>query len=401
MGRVASNRVRVVVLAGAVAAVLSSAGLTWRSRVANDRWQAALGEVRALEERLAANVEYRPALWGETTDERAQPYYDRALSLVAAWEADMVIAAVRAEDEEARRLRAAFLGEGAEALAALHRGAHAARATRTVDWSQGFEFPVRKFMHTRFLSQLCEMKAQVLFEEGRELEAVGVLLDALQFAGDLSRGPLLIEEVVGVALLTPDVLLEGVADGTLLALSEVAEQRLVAGVSALDRRLGWQMTSLEGELVSCARGLERVLKDEHSGWRDQPDDLIFGGTSLTQARLFAAEHVNAMRSLCAEFDRAFDAGPSVLFGEIDRLPEELGALENPISALVLPKLDSAYRGRLYSLGRFRLLVQALSRADPPADPWLAEYLREEETEEGTRLWLDHEVFGELEIRVAR
>jgi len=256
-------------------------------------------------------------------------------------------------------------------------------------------------MHARFLSQLCEMKAAVLLEDGRELEAVGVLLDALQFAGDLSRGPLLIEEMVGVALLTPDVLLEGVADGTLLALSEAAEQRLVAGVSALDRRLGWQLTSLEGELVFCARGLERALQDENNGWRDQAASLMDRGVSLTQARLFAAEHVNAMRRLCAGYDRAFDAGPSVLFDEIDRLPEKLGALENPISALVLPKLDSAYRGRLYSLGRFRLLAQALSRAEPPADAWVVEYLRMEETEEGTRLWLDHEVFGGVEIHVAR
>ena len=94
-------------------------------------------------------------------------------------------------------------------------------------------------------------------------------------------------------------------------------------------------------------------------------------------------------------------GPGALFHEIDRFPEQVGALENPISTVVLPKVDSAYRGRLYSLGRFRLLAQAICRADPPEDPWLAEYLRVEETEEGARLRLDHEIFGGVAIRVAR
>lgn len=399
--QVARKRALGIVIVGVVAAGLGSAGLIWRSRVASGRWNQALAEVRVLEIGLDAKVDERPALWGETTDEHAQPHYDRALSLVAGWDVDTVLAAVRAEDDEARNERTTLVAEGADALEALHRGAHAANATRTVDWSRGFELPMRKLIHARFLTQLSEMKATILLEDGRELDAVGVLLDALQFAGDLSQGPLMIEEMVGVALLSPDTLVEGVADGSLLFLSNDAEQRLVSGVSALDRRLGWQATSFEGELVLGARELESVLQDENGAWGESIVGLANGGFGLTQGWLYAAEYVNAMQGLCADFDRAFAAGPSALFDELEHFPNRACTPENPISATLLPTLVSAYRGRFYSLGRFRLLAQAISRADPPDDPWLAEYLRVEESEEGTRLWLDHEVFDGLEIRVAR
>ncbi len=392
------NRIRVGLLIGAVAAVLGSAGLTWR-HVANGRWRAALVEVRALELRLDAKVVHRQALWGDTTDERAQPHYDRALSLVAAWDSETVSTAWQAEDERARDSRRALVSEGSEALEALHRGAHAADATQTVDWSLGFEHPFRKLMPPLYLMKLCEMKVAILLADGRELEAVGVALDALQFAGDLSQGPILIEEMIGAGLLSPEVVVAGVADGTLLALSGDARERLVSGVSALDRRLSWRMAALEPELVLTARGLDRVLQDGGSGLLGGLPGLMHAGPGLTRGRMFAAEYVNTMRGICADFDRAYRAGPGALFDEIGRFPEQSDEWENPISAMELPRLDSHYKGRLFSMGRFKLIAHAISAAEQPQDPWLAEYMREETTEEGTRLWLDHEIFGELEIHV--
>jgi len=397
--RFVTRRLQPVLLVTALAVVLGSAGLAWRGHEADGRWHEVLADVALLEARLGASVDARPALWGETTDESAEPHYERALRLVAGWDPETVATARREETDEARAARARFLeegGEGAEALAALHRGAHAARATRTVEWERGFELRLRKLMHARFLTQLAEMKAATLLEEGRALEAVGVLLDALQFAGDMAQGPVMIEEMIGLGLLAPNLLVDGVADGTLLALPDEARERLVDGVTALDRRLTWRVPGFEAELVLTARGLDTVLRDEGGTRRWMGEDL-----GLTRGQLFGAQCVETMLGLCAEFDHAYLAGPDALFEKIDGFEERFESQRNPISALVLPRFDNLYRARLGALGRFRLLAHALAPSDPPRDDWLAEYLRAEETDDGARLRLDHPIFAPVEVLVAR
>jgi len=377
------TRLRPAVIAATVLA-LACAGLIWRSRVVTREWQRALAEARALEARLDAASSERAALWGETTEERAEGHYDRALAVVADWDPGRTWRARQAEDEEARTLRDAFVSEGSEALEALHRGAHARDASWSVDWSLGFEHPVRRLSQARSLSDLCQMKVGLLFAVGRELEAVGVLLDLLQFAGDLSMGPHLIEEMVGLALLTPDVLREGVADGTLLGLSREARARLRTGVAALDDRLGWRANSLEFELAFGARGFEKAF-GASGGLHGELRRIL----TLSQA----TEYLDTMQRLCAEYEAALEAGPIALIAKVTS-----GRLEsNPISAIVLPQLDSAYRGRIVSLARFRTLAYVLSEGPQPEDVWLAQFLRREVTEAGARLWMDHEVFGDLEV----
>jgi len=402
--RVARRVVRGGLVAVALAATLGGAGIAWRGHRANDRWRDALHEVDRIEARLEARADVRPALWGGTTDERAQPHYDRALASVEGWggrDDELVHRALSEDGDEVRAPRAELVAAHAEALEALHRGAHAEDATRTVDWSRGFEVPVRTLMQARALVRLGELEAALLLDEGRDLEAVGVLLDALQFAGDLTRAPVMIEEMIGLALLSPVSLRDGVADGSLLSLPEDAERRLAAGLSALDRRLGWELESLEGELVLSARGLDAALRGEADGLRELAGAWGYGPLGHAWVRRLAAEHVEAMCGALAELDRGAAAGPAALLDAIDRTCLRVDELDNPISRLVLPKLDSACRARLHSLGRFRLLAHALSPSDPPADPWLAAYLREEPVEGGKRLWLDHEAFGQLEVRVAR
>lgn len=391
------NRVRAGLLVGTVAVLLGSAGLTWRHHTATLRWEEALATVDEIAAQLDSQVDRRPVLWGDTTDELAQPHYDRALSL-APWTSEIFWVAFRAEDEEGRTAREALVAENNEALDAVYRGAHAVDATRRVDWSLGFEVSSRKMMQVRFLTLVCEMKAAILFEEDRDLEAVGFLLDAMQFAGDVSQGPLLIEEMIGGALLSPHILVNAVADGSLRDLSEDAHERLVAGLLALDRRLGWQTRSLVPELVLSMRGLDNAFRGGSGlDWADGQH------SGSARDRRLAADHVYAMQEFCEQMDQAFQTGPDALFDELAHFSEQFYELENPISALVFPRLslNVAYKGRILCLARFRLLAHAVSGAEEPLDPWLAKYLRTEVTEEGTRLWMDHEIFDPVEIHVAR
>ena len=390
---------RVLLLAGSLIVALGGAGLTWRRHVAHGKWQEALVGIEQLEERLNSRVVERVALWGETNEGQAQPYYDRALAAVEEWDAQAVMSISSETGEEGQAARRKLLHEGAGALADLHRGAHALDATHRVDWSRGFQIPMRTLLYVRVLTHISEMQAYELIEEGQDLEAVRVLLDAMQFAADQAGAPILIEEMIGLAELLPDILSDGLADGSLMDLSPGAREELNAGVEIMNRRLGWRVASMEGELLLGVRGLEHVFKD---GWTDSMERMMGQSIHPLQRlvlRDYAAEYVKFMASACQRVDAAHEMGLAHLARELNDLDNEAELFRNPIVAVLVPSLVSAYRSRLYSVGRLRLFLQALSGADHSVDPWLNTYLRRQPTETGERLWMDHELFGKLEVLV--
>ncbi len=380
----------------AFVATLGTAGVAWRrSRLASERWEAAFEKVQQVEARLEARVDERPVLWGEATDEWAQPHYDLALSLVEDWDRDAVPAAARAEDERARADRARFLEEGQAALEALRRGTHAADATRRVPWSEGCGVLTRKLMTTRFLTLLCEMQMSVHLAEGRDLEAVHVLLDALQFGGDLCQSPILIEQMVGMAAVNPVRFVQGVEDGTLLTLSEEAQSALAHGLSILHPRLDWQSNALEGELVLSAYSLAASFRGEGDGCTE------WKGCSLASVQTDAADHFELALTLERELAQVAGNEPSKLLTTAQRLQATAEALENPVTDNFLHVLDSAYRSRVHGIGRFRLLAHALAPDEITQDPWMNAHLRSEDTPTGERLWVDDEAFENVEILVGR
>ncbi|MEM7306570.1 MAG: hypothetical protein AAF682_07865 [Planctomycetota bacterium] len=384
----------IVALAGAGVLALGTVGIVRRNRAADQRWGAALAVADDLHAQREAEPSERPVLWGAGNDEDAWPHYRRALALVERWDASEVAAALRDGDAQAR---VALLARGGEALDLLARGAHATHAARRVDPARGFAHESLGLLHTRALTQLGELRATQLFEEGRQDEAVRALLDVLQLGGDLARGPLLIEEMIGVAVLSPDVLVDGVADGSLLALEAGAQARLAEGVATLSDGLSWRSSARETELVLFAHGLDRAF----AGACGVPDDWLERAGGGARTRELAAAHVHATLDLHADLDRAFGGGPCALLARIERLPTQAEAAPNPFARLTWPALASSARARAFSLARFRLLAYALSGGDPPTDPWLSEWLRADEEEGRTRLWLDHGLFEGVEVFVGR
>ncbi len=356
--------------------------------------------MKPLEERFAERIE-REALWGETTSGLAQPHYDLALRLVDAWDVNAVVAAQRAEDGEGRRLRAQFLEEGAAVLSAVRLGAHARDATRNVDWSQGFHLPQRSLKLTRFLVQLAEMRAEELLAKGQGIEAVRTLLDVLQFSGDMAKGPILIEEMIGLSQLNPDFLIDRVAEGSLSELSPEAQQELVQGLSTLNQSLRWKGAGYDGDFLLGVRGLETALQHEGTGWRAMTGNPGWIPFERQLGLLFATGYVHQRQEFGAEIESAFDSGADALVAKFQELRERLVARSNPISSVMMPVVGSCQRSRFYSLGRFRLLVRALTGSVLPDDPWTADHLRVDAIEGGERYWLDHELFQGVEFHVAR
>lgn len=360
----------------------------------------AVASMEPLEERFAERIE-RQALWGETTSGPAQPHYELALRLVADWDIEDVLAARRAEDGEGIRLRMSFLKEGDPVLSALRLGAHGQDATREVDWSRGFELPMRRLKSSRFLTQLAEMRAEEMIGKGQDIEAVRTLLDALQFAGDLAEGPILIEEMIGLSQLNPDFLIDAVADGSLRELSSEAQQELVHGLSTLNRRLQWKGAGIVGDFLLGVHGLDASLQHGGSGWRSMTGNSGWIPFERPLGLLFATEYVHQWQDALAELDRGFDSGADALVATFQELKGRLAAGSNPISSILMPVVGSSHRSRFYSLGRFRLLVRALTGSVLPGDSWTADHLRVEATDSGERYWLDHELFKDVEVHVAR
>ncbi|MCP3918855.1 MAG: hypothetical protein GY711_25180 [bacterium] len=388
---------RSVLLVVAVA-VLPGISLLVRSRAhstnVEERWRATVEHMRELERAFDERHVTRPALWGETTDERAESHYDRACALAEELDADRVRELWHATTPEERQERAALLEEAAPVLDALHRGAHARDASLAVEWALGFEAPRRRLMTSRTLIHLAQASAAHAFDAGRPLEGVNMLLDALQFAGDLAESPLLIDSMIGLALLTPDVLVEGLADDSLAALPDEARERLRDGLRQLDARLEWCPDAIEPELVATMRGLEAAFAN---GAEPTPEVVGLQAGQRESMQVQVIEHVQALLLLNEEIEAAFASEPGEALARLSQLLETERFEEGSITSLVFPSFRSSVYARLYSLGRFRLLTHAVSADEEPRDPWLRALLRVEESAEGTRLTLDHEAFARLEL----
>lgn len=249
--------------------------------------------------------------------------------------------------------------------------------------------------------QLAEMRAEELIADGQDIEAVHTLLDVLQFAGDMAEGPILIEEMIGLSILNPDFLIDGLADGSLGELTPEAQQELVQGLSILSQGLPWKGSGYDGEFLLGVRGLETALSHGGTGWLRMTGNSGWIPFERQLGLLFATSYVHQRQEFGTEIDRAFDSGADALVSKFQELEERMTAGSNPISSVIMPTVGSCHRSRFYSLGRFRLMVRALTGSVLPGDSWTADHLRVEASDSGERYWLDHELFKGVEIHVAR
>lgn len=383
----------------ATIALLGVVGLVWRGSALEERRVRSAEALAVLEERLGQETHERAVLWGEALDGDGWAHYERALELVAAFDHGELLD-VRAGVEDAKVVRRAEIAtEGAELLAELRAGAHARTARRSVDLDQGFYQPFLKLLNTRKLLHVVEAHAQTCLDRGDESEAVRALLDVMQFGADVSDSPVMIEELIGVAGLVPDLLRTMIEDGTVFELSPSAFDELAAGVATLDRRLAWESHSCASELLLSVATVEHALERDFAAnlLGEAPlDSEAFADwlvrRSLPGFVLEGAAHVEAQ-------ERLFACAPrQVLDGLVD-FDVRVHDTRNPLSSVLLSGTASAIRGRLHSVGRLRLVAHVLSCRPEPRDPWLAELLRAEAVDGGERLSLAHEELARLELVV--
>jgi hypothetical protein len=229
----------------------------------------------------------------------------------------------------------------------------------------------------RHLANAGVLAAFAALRDGDGQEAVRLLLDVLQLGRDLAQSALLIEQMIGCAVLSIAAG-EPVKWANLLRhLDADALRAFAAGLGRLDAGLPLDSRWLASEAVLFANesfeppppppGLPTSPVDDFSwvGWRAWrygfSTRLALADHGFAQLRL--AEHVQA---LCPRQDAVDLPALKGLFAEYTASP-------NPVTATMTPNLESATKSRLGSIATLRLLRMAVQHAAgetvaPLADP---------------------------------
>ena len=360
-----------------MAALIGSGGIVLEDRSTAAKWESFQSELGESWSRLTES-HHRPALWGEARDERASPYYDLAFEIAHGIDYRSAIKEELDPDE------LADLREKCQpALDALQRAAHASGVSREVAITP--QPQLRRLLDARKLLWLAELEIRDHLENGDELAAVELLLDTLQMGGDLTRSPIMIEEMIGLSLLVDSYLREGIEEGTLLTLSTDARATLLTGLSILDGQLEWSVASLSSEAVWSGLAFEALLPDRIDPLRPW---------SRASGRKVAMELVTFKRGLAGDFGPKLARDPEAWLAALEGALEEGRALGGETqSAKAISIMVSAARSRLWCVGGFRLALHALEGSEAPKDPWIERFLHSEELEGGRRLWLDPRMHG--------
>lgn len=349
----------------------------------------------------------RDAVYGETVDELAWPHYEDALQQLdnAFRTRPMNFDAAMATTEEERASRDVLLQELEPAFVALRRGAHARDAATGLDWSVGEASlsPVLLRAHMLAIHSVAKARAQV--ERGDDMGAIETLLDAQQFACDLASSSCVIEEMLGLASLTPMELTHWLEDGGAGEFSSEALGRWLDGMDRLRSTLPSDHRALLGHVELLGRRLQRTITPEPPvipgvtvRWRGP--EIGPGLRHRFSWRHAAAEFVARTPELTQRVERA----SGLTLSALEELEAELALDPNPLMRMMAAHVTSTARSRRYCLGRLDFLRHAialrLNRATTELNAPFGHPVHVEETAHSVRVWTRAEGTGPLDITLA-
>lgn len=245
-------KLRTIAWIGGLTAVAVTVAAYCVFTAADRRWDQWSAQTDALQKRLFT-TDVRPVLFGTATPGNAWDAYAAAMALAKADEGleEQVRPSVREKLDPSQLTT--LLGAHAKTLADLRRGAHCRDARDPIDWSQGFDGIAHSLLTLRGLSNLAVTQALAQIERGQPVAAVDTLLDAAQLGRDAMHSPVLINELIGAAVLLISTC-EAVGRNDLLdRLSPAALDRFADGLAILDEHIAKVSQSLHGEAVLFAR----------------------------------------------------------------------------------------------------------------------------------------------------
>ncbi len=219
-------------------------------------WQEIVAASEALELQRDSVQSVRPALHGELLPGKAFDEYTRAMDLLEADVLDQWILmrrAFRDGDPVARDLRRNLVAANRDALRALALGAHSEDPQHPAKML-GKRNSYLSFLRSRNLANVAMAAAQEHLDGGRFALAAEQVLDAMQFGQDTLASPIMIETMIGSALLaicTSEAVLDEVNDDCRMLDSFPPEQLalLEQAFEQLDQRFPSSSALADLELV--------------------------------------------------------------------------------------------------------------------------------------------------------
>lgn len=279
-------RLNLLWIAKGAAVVAATAGVAlaglvmWGQHRGEARTTEARQHVAAIEatlERRSEQLASRQVLWGEPEPGSAFERYEHALSLAGAgrYEGGDLWAFRRDPDfppEKAEAIRRQWW----PAIAAMRQGARRTDGRTPFD-ATNLEGSTTSLLTARDLLNMAVVQSRETLAQGDPLEAVRISLDAMTFSLDILRSPLLVDQMVGVALVAI-VALEAWPEERLRQLDPRSLKELAVGLERLDSMMP-AGARLEAEVLFLAAHLDHQLESLESLYPGSASDLLAYGWS--------------------------------------------------------------------------------------------------------------------------
>ncbi len=197
----------------------------------------------------------RSPLWGSASKGEAFAVYEAGTAALAEHAAlcERVTRELRLPGADPKA-RADALATLAPALKALRTGAHRGDAGQSIAWDQGVGSQCANLLMFRYLANAAQMQVRERLDAGESLDAVHWLLDTAQMGRDLMQVPILIDQMIGAAML--EIAVEMADRPFFAALSKEALTALDAGLTKLDVHLPVANASVHTEAALLVLGFD-------------------------------------------------------------------------------------------------------------------------------------------------
>lgn len=319
--------------------------------------QSRLGE---LEHEWTTQDFRRDAPFGDTSPGDARTHYAAALEAARQLSRDdaRLVAMLPHTDDNKVAGTEALLVEWQTALDELHAGA----AATTCAWPpRSFDSQVANLLSARWLTNVAVLRARSERLAGRPLAAVRDTLAAAQFGADYMRSDLLIDRMIGLAMLAIATI-EAWPEPALRQLDVPALDELAEGLRRIDASLP-ESIDMRGELLALGRTL-----------RGTPDGLGNGAWKFAFSQRWMM--ADAFTSLCEIL--LDDRDDAVSWPQrqqvLQRRITSLGTTHNDLVAMCAPNVENAERSHRAALAQLRLLRIAVELHRGRAAPELRDPL---------------------------
>ena len=385
-----ARRCRVRLVAAALlVVVVGGLGALGVHEVADARWAEMQSWAASATQQWQQRDYRRTALWGETTAGSAFACYQRARDVAEPLcRADKLLKELWLDPEQVAPAEAAALrSRWAPAIAAMREGAHRADARPAVAFEKGFSMPAHNLLAGRWITNMAVIEARELRAAGRGREAVELLLDAATMGADLVRSPMLIDQMIGAALVVIATS-EAWPAFESAHLDREALDLLAQGLARLDGLLPASL-AYDGELLLKAH---TFLNADPQAWPENQGastSLAPGWRHGFSWRWMMADAFGELVAAAAELRAATDESWPLREQRLERIGARCQAAANPLLRQMWPNVASVEHTLRQMLTMVRLLRLAVDahRGLPPAalnDPLGKGPIAVAETDAGVR-----------------